>query len=144
MDEYVINGLTKRRAELSGAVERLHDELRKTVNDLEVLDQTIRQFDPSFQVETIKPKAFRPPSDWSKRGEMSRVIVSILRQSAEPMSTRDIAVEMLISRALDRSDARLLKLMTKRVAVSLRDYRDKGVVRALEGPGQYNLWEIAR
>ncbi|WP_413990632.1 hypothetical protein ACMDCR_00280 [Labrys okinawensis] len=144
MNEFVISGLTKRRAELAGAVERLHEELRKTVNDLEVLDQTIRQFVPDYQVETIKPKAFRPPSDWSRRGEMSRIIMSILRQSSEPMTTRDIALQLLIERALDKSDVRLLRLMTKRVAVSLRDYRDKGVVRAAEGPGQYNLWEIAR
>lgn len=31
------------------------------VLDLESLDATIVQFDPDFQVETIKPKAFRPP-----------------------------------------------------------------------------------
>jgi len=29
--------------------------------DLESLDATIIQFDPDFKVETIRPKAFRPP-----------------------------------------------------------------------------------
>ena len=75
---------------------------------------------------------------------MSRVVLTILRQAAEPMTTRDIALEMLVSRALDKSDQRLLKLMTKRVGVALRHQRNNGVARSIEGPGQYMLWEIAR
>jgi hypothetical protein len=39
---------------------------------------------------------------------------------------------------------KLVRLMTKRVAVSMRDYRDKGVVRSTEGPGLYNVWELVR
>ena len=66
--------------------------------DLESLDATIVQFDPDFQVEIIKPKAFRPPKDWSNRGQMSRFILTVLRQAAEPLTTRDIAVQLLIER----------------------------------------------
>ncbi len=54
-----------------------------------------------------EPKAFRPPKDWSRRGEMTRIILSILRQAAEPLTTRDIALQLLVERALDerRSEA---------------------------------------
>jgi hypothetical protein len=65
------------------------------VLDLEALDATIVQFDPGFQVETIKPKAFRPPKDWSNWGQMSRLVLSILRQASEPLTSRDIALELL-------------------------------------------------
>jgi hypothetical protein len=34
------------------------------------------------------------------------------------------------------------RLMTKRVGVALRGQR--GTLRAMQGPGQYMLWEIAR
>ena len=139
MTDYVLTGLVKRRAELTGDIERIHLQLRNAVDDLENLDKTIRQFSPDFQVETIRPKAFRPPADWANRGQMSRVILSILRQASEPMTTRDIALELLITRALDQSDIRLLKLMTKRVGVALRGQRDSGVVRAAQGPGQMVL-----
>ena len=47
-------------------------------------------------------------------------------------------------RALDKSDLRLLRLMTKRVGVALRGQRGNGLVRCDQGPGQYMLWEIAR
>jgi hypothetical protein len=68
MNEFVLNGLVKRRAELADDIENTHEALRKMVQDLESLDATIVQFDPDFQVKTIKPKAFRPPKDWSNRG----------------------------------------------------------------------------
>jgi len=144
MNAFVVSGLIKRRAELAGDIERAHEVLRKMVLDLENLDATIVQFEPDFRVETIKPKAFRPPKDWSNRGQMSRIVLSILRQAAEPLTSRDIALELLVERALDKNDQRLLRLMTKRVAVALREQKHKGVVQSEQGPGQYMLWEIAR
>jgi hypothetical protein len=82
MNDFVLNGLVKRRAQLAGDIENTHETLRKMILDLESLDATIVQFDPDFQVESIKPKAFRPPKDWSNRGQMSRIILSVLRQVA--------------------------------------------------------------
>jgi hypothetical protein len=105
---------------------------------LENLDATIVQFDPNFKVETIKPMGFRPPSDWSN------LILSALRQASEPLTTRDIALQLLVERALDKSDLRLLRLMTKRVGVALRGQRGNGVVRCDQGPGRYMLWEITK
>jgi hypothetical protein len=95
MNEFVLNGLVKRRSELAGEIEAVHEALRKMVTDLENLDATIVQFDPDFKVETIKPKGFRPPSDWSNRGQMSRIILSTLRQASEPLTSRDIALQLL-------------------------------------------------
>ena len=91
MVNYVIAGLVKRRAHVAGEIERTHEYHRKLLTDLESLDATIVQLDPDYQVEPIKPKAFRPPKNWSNWGPMTRIILSILRQAAEPLTTRDIA-----------------------------------------------------
>jgi hypothetical protein len=144
MNAFVVSGLIKRRAQLAGDIEKAHESLRMMVQDLENLDATILQFEPDFKVETIRPKAFRPPKDWSNRGQMTRIVLSILRQAAEPLTSRDVALELLVERALDKNDQRLLRLMTKRVGVALREQKNKGVVQAEQGPGQYMLWEIAR
>jgi hypothetical protein len=144
MNQHVLNGLIAKRAELAGDIERTHETLRKMVADLEHLDQTILQFDPNYRIEAIKAKAFRPPKDWSNRGQMTRIVLSILRQAAEPLTSRDVALELLVERALDKNDQRLLRLMTKRVGVALRHQKDKGVVQAEAGPGQYVLWQIVR
>jgi hypothetical protein len=114
------------------------------IDDLEKLDSVILQFDPQHDVEGIKPKAFRPPEDWAHRGEMTRTVLSILRQAVEPMTTRDIALEMLVTRALNSDDQKLLALMVKRVGVALRIQRNNGIVRSTNGPGQFMLWEVER
>lgn len=141
-ETHVIAALVKRRAELTGEIELAHEALSKMVLALENLDATILQFDPAYQVESIRPKAFRPPKDWSNRGQMSRIILSVLRQATEPLTSRDIALELLVERALDKNDQRLLRIMTKRVGVALRIQRDNGAVRSEQGPGQYMIWEI--
>ena len=139
MTDYVVTGLVKRRAQMALEIEETHERLRKLVRDLESLDSTLVQFDPTIQVEAIKPRAFRPPADWSKRGEMSRLILSVLRCAAEPLTARDIAFELIVERALDKTDQRLIRLMSKRVAVALRHQKDNGTVSSNQGPGQYNL-----
>jgi hypothetical protein len=129
---------------LAGEIEATHDRLHKMIiiRDLEELDSVILKFDPTHQVEAIKPKAFRPTPDWSRRGEMTETVLSILRQAAEPLTSRDIALELLVTRALDKDDQKLLALMTKRVGVTLRLQRINGVVRSSQGTGQYMVWEI--
>ena len=144
MTDYVLTGLVKRRAEVTGEIEAIHERLKALLNDLASLDATILQFDPEHKVEAIRPRAIRPPADWSNRGQMSRVVLSILRQATEPLTTRDIALEMLVARAMDKNDVNLFKLMTKRVGVALRTQKENGAVRAEQGPGQFVLWEVAR
>ena len=143
-EPHVITALVRKRAELAGDIERAHEALRQMILNLETIDATLRMFDPGYRVEAIKPKAFRPPKDWANRGQMTRIILSVLRQAAEPMTSRDVAVQLLIERALDRDDQRLLRLMTKRVGVALRGQREKGAVHAEQGPGQYVLWQLVR
>jgi hypothetical protein len=50
-------------------IEATHEALRKMVLDLENLDATIEQFDPNYQVEAIRPKAFRPLREATQRGQ---------------------------------------------------------------------------
>jgi hypothetical protein len=46
---------------------------------------------------------------------MTRVILGILRKAAEPMTTRDVAMQMLIERGLDSDDVKLLRVFRGRV-----------------------------
>ena len=75
---------------------------------------------------------------------MARLVLSILRTAKEPLTTREIAAQMLLERAMDADDVPMLRTMTKRVAAGLRDQRDKGRVVSEDGPGTYQLWEVLR
>lgn len=123
-------------------IEETHKRLSGLIADLEKLDATILMFDGNYQIEGIRPKAFRPPSDWSKRGEMSGTVRKILRLASEPLTTRDIALQLMSERAVDTNDLRLLRLMSKRVGVALRHMRDQGLVASSQGSGQYMFWTL--
>jgi hypothetical protein len=144
MTDYVVSGLVKRRAEIAGEIEQIHEQLKKLLADLETIDDALAVFDPTIACEQIKPRALRPPSDWANYGEMTRIVLNILRGSSEPLTTRDIALQMLVERAMSKDDQRLLNRMTKRVGVALRRQRDNEIVRSCQGPGMFMLWEIAR
>lgn len=144
MTDYLVNGLVKRRAEIAGQIETLHEQLKKLLANLETIDNALGVIDPTIACEQIKPKALRPPSDWANYGQMTRIVLNILRSSSEPLTTKDIALQMMVERALSKEDQRLLNRMTKRVGVALRRQRDNEIVRSWQGPGMFMLWEIKR
>jgi hypothetical protein len=144
MTNYMVEGLAKKRAEVAGEIERTHERLRSLAADLEHIDATLRIVAPELAVEAIKPKVFRPPADWSKRGEMTRVVLSILRTARQPMTTREIAERMVVERGLV-ADTATLNAMGRRVACALRRQRELGRARSTEGEaGFWQLWELAR
>ena len=59
MTSYVVHALVQKRAELSGDIENTHTALKRMIQELEHLDKTLLMFDPGYQVESIRPKAFR-------------------------------------------------------------------------------------
>ena len=144
MTDYMITGLVKRRAELAGKIHATHERLGQLVRDLGAIDAALAVVAPDMEVEAIRPRMFRPPEDWASRGQMSRLVLTILRQSHDALTTREIAAQMILERALDVEDVKLLNLMVRRVGSALRHQRDKSRVTSTEGPGNYQLWTVAR
>jgi hypothetical protein len=86
----MITGLVKRRAELAGEIHATHERLGHLVRDLAALDGALAVVAPDMEVEAIRPRMFRPPEDWASRGQMSRLVLTILRQSHDALTTREI------------------------------------------------------
>lgn len=143
MTDYALEALKRKRAEITGEIARCHASLAKLSDDLEHLDATLRLFAPDFVAESILPKVFTPPKSWSKRGEMSRAVLSILRVAKGPVTAREIAAQIVAQRGLE-SDHGILNVMTRRVAGVLRDKRERGAVRSIEETGLWLQWEIVR
>lgn len=143
MTDYATEALKRKRAEMTGEIARCHARLQQLSDDLEHLDATLRLFAPDFVAESILPKVFTPPKSWSKRGEMSRAVLSILRVAKGPLSTREIAAMVVAQRGLDNEPG-ILNIMCRRVGHVLRDKREAGLVRSIEETGLWLQWEIVR
>jgi hypothetical protein len=87
MADHVLSGLVKRRAELAGEADALKGRLAQIGADLGHLDAVIRQFDPDYDLGAIRPKRVRV-GDAANRGEMSRAVLGVLRETSELMTTR--------------------------------------------------------
>ncbi len=72
MTDYVLAGLTKRRAELAGEAETLRARLAQIATDTGHLDAVIQQFDPDYDLGSIRPKRPRMQDAAGRRGPPAR------------------------------------------------------------------------
>lgn len=78
------------------------------------------------------------------RGELSKAIFEELRHATGPMSSRDIAREIVALRGEDARDRRYLSELTKRVSKALRQMREDGDVSScVDGKGNY-MWDTVK
>ncbi len=143
MTDYVLAGLTKRRAELTGEADALRARLVQIGTDLDHLDAVIRQFDPDYALGSIRAKRPRGP-DTARPGEMSRFVLGVLREATEPMLTTDVAARFMAQKGMDGQNRKLAERIMKRIVSTLRHQGKKGTVRSQPGPGRVLLWEISR
>jgi hypothetical protein len=139
-----IAGLAEKRAEIAGKIAHTRAELRQLIIDLDHVDAAIRLFDPAYDVESIRPKSY-PAGHVTYRGELVRVVLSLLREASGPLTTRDVALHIMVERGMNTADDATVKVMTRRAGALLRHYRERGSVRSLKDPtrAQFDLWEIA-
>jgi len=90
-DTFIVSGLVRKRAHLAGEIEAVRQRLGRLREDLKTIDGMIRLIgtsgDPSL-IRRIRPYQILGEFRY---GEQTRLCLSILRTSAEPMSARQIA-----------------------------------------------------
>ena len=143
MTDYVLAGLAKRRAELAGEADKLHARLAQIATDTGHLGAVIRQFDPEYDLASIRPKRPRV-QDAAGRGDMSRFVMKVLREATEPVATHEVVRRLMAERGQDVQDRRLVKLTMKRVGMAFSRQKAAGTVRAIQRAGPVTLWEVVR
>ena len=138
---HVVTALVAKRAEIAGRIEHTQTSLRQLIIDLDNIDAAIRLFKPDIDLEEIRPKPL-PPRNQAFRGEVSRLILSALRQSDRPLTAQDLARHVMAERGLNTADKRLVCTIGKRVGSSMRHLRNRGLVMSEKGPGQHLVWVI--
>lgn len=74
------------------------------------------------------------------RNEITKAVLEVLRQSPEPLSTQEIALELVIQRTIDWRGS--LDAMIERITPTLKWYRKRGVL-ASQRDGSHVMWKIA-
>lgn len=134
--EHTTNGLLKKRAELFNEAERIRDRLAEIKNDIGAIDRTLTVFGYEGDLDAAIPRQKREVI--FGRGELTRAILNELRTAREPLSSRDIARELIALRGEDARDRNYLSGLTKRVSKALGALHREGAVKRLaDAKGNY-------
>ena len=101
-DTIAFGALLRKRAELAGRIEHAYTELEGLLADVAALDTTLRLFDPEVQLEAIRPRPLRSPTEWGGRPHVFvRRILDVLRRAGRPVATREITWRLLEEQGFD-------------------------------------------
>lgn len=75
------------------------------------------------------------------RGELTRQVLSILRREQKPMTSRQIAQEIVSASGMDARDRRFVSELVKRVGKACRQYPDGTVRKAADAHGNV-VWSL--
>ena len=136
--EHTISGLLTKRADLFNEAERIRDRLAEIRNDVSALDRVLNTLGYDGDLDAQKPRQKRGVI--FGRGELSRAILGELRDATGPMTSREIAQNMVVLRGEDARDRKFISGLTKRVSKALRQLREgKTVHSAIDCNGNV-LW----
>ncbi|MBN9555865.1 MAG: hypothetical protein J0H61_14550 [Alphaproteobacteria bacterium] len=140
---HVVTGLIAKRAELAGKVEHLQAQVRQATVELDHIEASIRIFQPDIDMETLGTRPV-PAIHHAFKGETTRIVLETIRTAGRPVGTTTITEAVMKARGLDRNDAAMFRLMSKRVGACLRHWeRGHGAIRSIAGPGQVKFWQLA-
>ena len=141
MTDHVIASLVNRRRDLTGQIDTASGQLQQLHADLASLDAVIRQYDPNYPLETLRPRYRRAPSP-AEFGSMSRTVLDHLRRAGAPLTSKQLAAAIIAERGLNAGDRALVRNMGKRVHMALCYQRTHGMVTEAQGEGTEIAWVI--
>jgi len=131
-----VSGLIEKHREIAGLIEAKRKELNRLAADLEAVEHTIYLFDPDAQLGRAKPVQAR---DAALKGEMRRDVMAALRGAAEPLTSLQIAEQVIRVRKLDPA---MTTAMRKRAGAALWKLKVKGWVEEVPQLGDYKGWRL--
>lgn len=97
------SGQMEKHREIAGKIEHYRQIMNALVCDLEALEHTIRMFDPDAALPRAKPVKAK---DETFRGETRRDMLNALRTASRPLTSIDIARQIIAKRGLVETSPR--------------------------------------
>ena len=136
-----LHALTRKYAELAGLIGHAKSQVQRLTADLAHIEGAIRIFDPTIDIGRIRAKHI-PAREPAAQGEVAAILLDALRESADPLTPRELTEHLMARRGLAVDDGELFTIMLKRVRACLRSQRGRGVLRPVAMEGKAQLWEV--
>lgn len=136
-----MSGLLTKRADLFNEAQRIRDRLAEIRNDIDALDRTLGVLGYEGDLDAAMPRQKRHVI--FGRGELTRQVLSILRQADGPLTSRQIAQEIVSQSGMDARDRKFVSDLVKRVGKALRQYPGGTVRKATDASGNV-VWSVVQ
>ncbi|PHR54715.1 MAG: hypothetical protein COA47_15050 [Robiginitomaculum sp.] len=134
------NGLLKKRVQLFHEAERLAEQLAMARNDIKSLDVALRIVGYTGQLNDIMPKQYRKLE--FVKGELLEGIITELKCSERPLTSRELAQNILAASGQDIRDRRTVADLTNRIGRSLYKQRAKGNLLGVLNKKHVIEWQL--
>jgi hypothetical protein len=128
----LVAGLTRKRAEIAGAILTAEKHLIALREDLAHLDATLLLFNPDAKPTAIRPRVKRPPARF-KAGGLAKVVLTILRDAGRPMNARELLERVAADHQIDISSPREAKKLDYSIRNALARKRPGVACKAPDG-----------
>lgn len=143
-DTYAIHALRRKRAHLAGEIEAAQRAIGKQRATLATLDAVIRMFEPASNPElipSIRPVSARDPL--FHRGEVTRLVLSAMREAGKPVRARFITDYLLAAKGLSDAATPIKERVANKVRSTLKRNARSGTVRKIvDWPDMW--WELSQ
>jgi hypothetical protein len=141
-DLHVISALRKKRALVSGAIEKLERKLEQHRADLTHIDGVLRLFQPDRDPDQIKPKrAYAKRTRYFARNELARLCMGALRDAPGLITTDEIAAQVIAAKGFEAADSTLRAAIRDQLLTVLRGARKRETVEQI-GLGRGVRWKL--
>ena len=140
-ESHVISALVSKRSEVAGLIDHHKKELSRLAEEVKTLDASIKIFDPTYRIRGIKPRAYRKQNIFFKSGEANRLLLDILRDANEPLSTLAVVDAVIERKALTLSDEQLPKLKAS-IGNTLKAQSKSGLIQEVGKEKGVSLWAV--
>lgn len=134
-NSHVLSALLNKRSELIGLVDYHRKEVKKLVNTLTHIDKTIKIFDPEINLSHLKGKVYRNYNKHFKNGELSRLILTTLRESQKPLTINEITESLIFQTGIN--DISLMSIRN-----CLNRYAKKGITKKINENDYRKTWVL--
>ncbi|MFZ2031902.1 MAG: hypothetical protein WAU68_16445 [Vitreimonas sp.] len=109
-----IGGLVLKRKEIAAHIHQQQYEVRKLVTELDAVDAAIRSHDPKSRLVPVVP----PPRAFC--GQQRLVLLTLLQETNTPLTTRQLALGLMLHRGLPTTDLKLVRQTIQRCNLCLQ------------------------
>ena len=132
---YAKHALLEMHATLAGEMQTSNKHYFKLVKKMREIESVIKMMDPGFKINRIAVRR-QQPNTWFKRGTISRLCLTVLREAKEPLTVRQIIDRALVSKGQDPDAEKAAKVkvvfhnaLRNQIGTTLRVIREGPIVR---------------